>query len=380
MKPNNTTYKNEDAEDDMSRHDAPVITPQVDEDRYIAWARMAHRRKETSRPDTEAAWQSFRQQLHSEETPKNKSNVLHLVLAACAGAAAMLAVVLATGLWPASKSPSAVEEQAVVAFSHQAEPQHIVWTSEDETRQMPAADSLSFRPVKVVAAAKQTSNPSTHTTPSQVKMQKLATPRGMDFKVILPDGSEVWLNAESVIEFPSAFTATERRVQLKGEAFFKVARNEDCPFIVTSDQLKVKVLGTEFNFKTYATEAPHVSLVKGAVEVFRPGDESPSAILQPGQDATPDPKGGLRVQSVDTYAVTQWVNGFFYFDNQPLVDILCELGRWYNLGVVFRNTASMEDKIHFSASRSESIDEALKNLNSLRKFKVSMQGNNLMVD
>lgn len=380
MKPNNTTYKNEDAEDVMSRHDAPVIIPQADEDRYIAWARMARRRQETSRPDTEAAWQSFRQQLHSEETPKNKSNVLHLVLAACAGAAAMLAVVLATGLWPASKSTSVVEKQAVVAFSHQAEPQHIVWTSEDEMHQTPVADSLSFRPVKVVAAETQTNNAPAHTTPSQVKMQKLATPRGMDFKVILPDGSEVWLNAESVIEFPSAFTATERRVQLKGEAFFKVARNEDCPFIVTSDQLQVKVLGTEFNFKTYATEAPHVSLVKGSVEVFRPGDESPSAILQPGQDATPDPHGGLRVQSVDTYAVTQWVNGFFYFDNQPLVDILCELGRWYNLGVVFRNTASMEDKIHFSVSRSESIDEALKNLNSLRKFKVSMQGNNLMVD
>lgn len=101
-------------------------------------------------------------------------------------------------------------------------------------------------------------------------MQKLSTPRGMDFKVILSDGSEVWLNAESSLEFPSAFTSKERRVNLKGEAYFKVARNEQNPFIVTTDKMQVRVLGTEFNFRSYVSELSHVSLVSGSVEVYTP--------------------------------------------------------------------------------------------------------------
>lgn len=370
MKQDDSTYNNIDGLGD-------------DNERFVLLARMAHNRKKVTCPDAEMAWQSFKAQQSPANPPKrhpNKSHVWQLVLAACAGAAAMLALMWVLGQWPSYKTSNAHEE-LVVALAHKAEPQHVTWTSGNESMAMPQGDSVSFKraqPAVIQNAHTEESSSQPHSTPT--KMQKLATPRGMDFKVILPDGSEVWLNAESTIEFPSAFTDTERRVLLKGEAYFKVTRNEQCPFIVCSDQMKVKVLGTEFNFKSYASENPHVSLVKGMVEVCRPDEETPAATLQPGEDASWDENGKVHIQEVDTYGVTQWVSGFFYFDNQPLVNVLCELGRWYNLGVVFRNKEHLEQKMHFSASRSESIDEAIRNLNSLRKFKVSIDGNNLVVD
>ncbi len=201
----------------------------------------------------------------------------------------------------------------------------------------------------------------------------------MDFKVILPDGSEVWLNAESTIEFPAAFIGNERQVLLKGEAYFKVARDEDCPFVVISNQMKVRVLGTEFNFRSYTSEASHVSLIKGSVEILRPDAEKAEVVLEPGQGAWRDADGEIHVQEVDTYAVTQWVDGFFYFDDIPLVQILCELGRWYNLGVVFRNKSAMHAKMHFSASRNGDLEQTINNLNRMRKGRVSVEGTDIVV-
>ena len=270
----------------------------------------------------------------------------------------------------------------VVAMQYERMPQQVVLHDADGVVDLTGHDSLSYR---LAASADELSKEEAGTAgrlrEQTGTLQKLSTPRGMDFKVILPDGSEVWLNAESTIEFPSAFTEKERRVVLHGEALFKVAHDERAPFYVETDRLKVRVLGTEFNFRNYRDEEAHVSLVKGSVEVMQPGTDEAAARLQPGQEACWNEAGQVvDVHAVDTFAVTQWVQGFFYFDDAPLKTILREVGRWYNLGVVFRNASYLDYRVHFSASRNEEVEQLVDYLNRLRKFKVRKEGVNLVVE
>lgn len=350
--------------------------PENEEDcRYALLARMAEKRRKVSCPDVEQAWESFSSQIKAS-APRRKTVSWRMWGAALFGAAAMLIGALLYNYFLHPSTP-AKEAASVVAMVYDATPQHITLQHNEELIDLSRKDSLSFRVLEKEKVTRA-SSPAV-ARPFPPKMQKLSTPRGMDFKVILPDGSEVWLNAESTIEFPAAFLGNERQVLLKGEAYFKVARNEACPFIVTSDRMKVRVLGTEFNFKSYTSETSHISLVSGSVEVSRADADLPDVTLKPGQDAWRDEAGEIHVREVDTYAVTQWVSGFFYFDDLPLVEILRELGRWYNLGVVFRNTASMYYKMHFSASRNEDIGQAIENLNRLRKVRVCIEGTDIVV-
>ena len=270
----------------------------------------------------------------------------------------------------------------VVAMQYERMPQQVVLHDADGVVDLTGHDSLSYRlAASAGELSKQEAGTAGRNREQTGTLQKLSTPRGMDFKVILPDGSEVWLNAESTIELPSAFTEQERRVVLHGEAFFKVAHDERAPFYVETDRLKVRALGTEFNFRNYRDEEAHVSLVKGSVEVMQPGTDEAAARLQPGQDACWNEAGQVGdVHAVDTFAATQWVQGFFYFDDAPLKTILREVGRWYNLGVVFRNAAYLDYRVHFSASRNEDVEQLVDYLNRLRKFKVRKEGVNLVVE
>lgn len=362
---------------DTDKDDDSLASELTDEEKesYVMLAKMARMRHKTPCPDVDETWKQFsRQQIQT--SGRTHAYKWQIALAALSGAAAMLVGIL---LYNHFALPSSSAEDLVIAMNYDETRQQVLLQDDSELFDISLQDSLSFQPV-AQSQGKHAVSSSMKNKKGEGKMQKLSTPRGMDFKVILSDGSEVWLNAESSLEFPSAFTSKERRVNLKGEAYFKVARNEECPFIVTTDKMQVRVLGTEFNFRSYVSELSHVSLVSGSVEVYTPDGKASEVTLKPGQDACLDSSGQIQVREIDTYSVCQWVNGFFYFDNSPLVDILRELGRWYNLGVVFRSSDLMEQKIHFSASRSDEIALTLENLNRLRKVHVSLEGNNLVVD
>ena len=362
---------------DTDKDDDSLASELTEEEKesYVMLAKMARMRHKTPCPDVDETWKQFsRQQIQT--SGRTHAYKWQIALAALSGAAAML---VGTLLYNHFALPSSSAEDLVIAMNYDETRQQVLLQDDSELFDISLQDSLSFQPV-AQSQGKHAVSSSMKNKKGEGKMQKLSTPRGMDFKVILSDGSEVWLNAESSLEFPSAFTSKERRVNLKGEAYFKVARNEECPFIVTTDKMQVRVLGTEFNFRSYVSELSHVSLVSGSVEVYTPDGKASEVTLKPGQDACLDSSGQIQVREIDTYSVCQWVNGFFYFDNSPLVDILRELGRWYNLGVVFRSSDLMEQKIHFSASRSDEIALTLENLNRLRKVHVSLEGNNLVVD
>lgn len=160
----------------------------------------------------------------------------------------------------------------------------------------------------------------------------ISTPRGGQYQVILPDGTNVWLNAASSIKFPTTFAGNERNVELSGEAYFEVTKNPSRPFKVNVNTLNVKVLGTHFNINAYSDEdAIRTTLLEGSVQLT---SGAASNLLKPGQQGII--KGGnIQVIDVDSEEFVAWKNGIFEFNRSGIQDIMKQLSRWYDIEVIY---------------------------------------------
>ncbi|NRF41151.1 FecR family protein [Pedobacter foliorum] len=187
----------------------------------------------------------------------------------------------------------------------------------------------------------------------------IETPRGGQYQVILPDGSKVSLNAASSLTYPASFaTLKERRVELKGEAYFEVAKDKKHPFIVKTENQEIKVLGTHFNINSY-TDEPMIktTLIEGSVLVKASGMEQ---ILKPGYQAV-NGIGGLRIVEANVDEVLAWKNGYFMFDSEGIESVMRKISRWYNVDVVFKGNVS-KDKFGGTVSRFENVSQVLRKL------------------
>ena len=211
-----------------------------------------------------------------------------------------------------------------------------------------------------------------------LQTHSIVIPRGETFKLILCDGTEVWLNANSKLVYPTAFIEKERTVFLEGEAYFKVTKDAK-PFIVKTDYLQTKVLGTEFIVKSYTAEDSHVTLISGKVQV-RSHENARFVDLEPGKDAMLLSDGLFEVKEVNSEAYTYWKDGYFYFDELPLADIMKSIGRWYNVNVTFRNKEAMAYRIHFMSNRQSGIEETIRLMNRLKKVTLTLCENTVYVD
>jgi len=334
--------------------------------------RMAEGRHAVTCPDATSEWDKVESRLQNsdsqrEDEEKSKDKVIMRRIKLWAFTATAAAAIFA-GLFFHVAFKAESTDGSFVAFDYNKAPQQITLVQDEEKPvNLLGKDSITF--------VKEDSQ-NVKETP---KEQQLSTPRGMDFKVILSDGTEVWLNAESTIKFPSSFIEGERRVEINGEAYFKVTHDKQKPFVVITDGMNIRVLGTEFNIRNYEAEEPCVSLVKGSVSVVNPDNKILECSLKPGQNAWRDEKGTLHVGKADTYSVTQWVDGFFYFEDISLVNLLRELGRWYNFGVVFKEATKTNYRLHFSASRKDGINEALSNISSIVKLDIRIEGHDIVV-
>lgn len=164
----------------------------------------------------------------------------------------------------------------------------------------------------------------------------LSTPAGGQYKIILPDNSEVWLNSSSSISFPAVFTGAERKVTLTGEAYFEVSKDKNHPFKVKAGKAEVAVLGTHFNIMSYADEPrSEVSLAEGSVRVNL---ERNSQLLVPGQQASfSGSSDHISLKNIDPEEVADWKNGYFQFDNTPVEQVMRQIKRWYNIEVVYQD-------------------------------------------
>ena len=164
-------------------------------------------------------------------------------------------------------------------------------------------------------------------------MQTITVPAGQRVNLDLPDGSNVWLNAGTTMQYPVSFMTDKREVILDGEAYFEVAHNEKSPFVVHTSTLDVEVLGTKFNVEAYsARKIFETSLMEGRVKVKLPHDEKNSVILAPNQKTTLI-DGRLVVSKIDDYNVYRWKEGLYCFRNKPFADIIKDLEKYYDLKI-----------------------------------------------
>ena len=203
----------------------------------------------------------------------------------------------------------------------------------------------------------------------------LKIPRGMNKQITLMDGTKVWLNAESTLEYPETFEGKpNREVYLKGEAYFEVTKDAEHPFRVKTDALETLVLGTSFNVRAYSENDTQITLVKGSVKV---SDKHQSELLlQPGEH-TDEKLNRTQVEKVEDYH--SWSKGIFYFDNTELVEIMRELGRWYNINIVFTNKEIMYDRLHFQADRKGTLENALELLNTMQKVNARIEKDKVII-
>lgn len=205
------------------------------------------------------------------------------------------------------------------------------------------------------------------TQPADVeKLLSLSTPRGGTYKIILPDGTQVWLNAQTTIKYPLHFSTAERVVEIEGEAFFKVKsiyqpNGGKLPFKVISKHQEVKVLGTQFNITAYPEQATgKTTLVEGKVEVSA---QQRHVVLKPNEQAVTF-NGKTKVIPVNPANYTAWRDGKFSFDGKTFEETMDEIGRWYDLDIVFNGKMPKEQELTGDAYRNQNIRFVLRLLDA----------------
>jgi hypothetical protein len=209
---------------------------------------------------------------------------------------------------------------------------------------------------------------------ASTKYNTLVVPKAGTYKVTLPDGSKVMLNAMSELKFPVSFAGNERLVSLKGEAYFEVAKDATRPFKVKLNESDVEVLGTHFNISAY-NQTARTTLLEGSVKV---SNGKSVDILTPGKQALSDQQN-IAVSKGDVEKAVAWCKGDFYFSNDALEPVLIEISRWYDLKLVYKR--KLPD-IHIGGhvSRKAKLSEVLDMLKDVSNLSFGIEGRNLIIN
>lgn len=219
-------------------------------------------------------------------------------------------------------------------------------------------------------------NVSSSPTVKTTSFSTVATPRGGEYKILLPDGTRVWLNSASSIRFSSSFNEKIRRVRLTGEAYFEVAKNKHSPFHVEVNGVVIKVLGTHFNVSSYTNGIVKTSLVEGSVIVE--AQDRKAIRLKPGQQAVTIQQRDIKVFETDVDEAIAWKNGFFKFQDEDIRSIMEEVARWYDIEVEFKDNVEQE-RFGVVFSKSKSLSELLASLETVGSVRFKTEGRRVTV-
>lgn len=190
-------------------------------------------------------------------------------------------------------------------------------------------------------------------------LNSLRVPIGKDYRVTLSDGTEVWLNSATTLQFPFRFTGKAREITITGEAYLKVAPHAAQPFLVHTAHGTVRVLGTAFNINAYYAGTVKVALVEGAVRFTAGGG---NVTIEPGKQAVYQVDKGIRLQPYDADEVLAWRQGKYYFSDASLDEIMSVLPRWYGITVVIDNPRLGGERFAGVMDRNKPVTVFLDNL------------------
>ncbi|WP_104384361.1 FecR family protein [Sphingobacterium sp. HMA12] len=205
----------------------------------------------------------------------------------------------------------------------------------------------------------------------------LSTTKGETYRIKLPDGTQVWLNAASALKYPMRFALKgKREVELTGEAYFEVAKDIRHPFVVQTAGQQIEVLGTHFNVNSYSDEpALRTTLLEGRVEV---SSHHQKLRLLPGQQSSLSSNGVLKLQQVDTAPVVAWINHEFMFDDDDIESVMRKIARWYKVDVIYQGKKTTE-KFGGGISRFDDVRQVLNLLEKTGAVHFRIEGKTLYV-
>lgn len=311
-----------------------------------------------------------------------RNKKLYILWTSVAGVAATIIIILVLRMM--SFFPES-DIESIKVFQADHAPQQVTLQVAGEEKVEPLkkavqslpSSTVKLSPQKIAYNTIQTENKKIRN--KKVQIHRLSIPRGETFKVVLSDGTEVLLNSDSRLSYPTVFKGKERVVSLEGEAYFNVTKNTEHPFIVKSGNVQVRVLGTEFNMCSYTPDNVRVTLIEGKVAVSDTCGLQ-TVEMKPGQSAQLVSDGTFAVDEVDTETFLYWKEGFFYFDDVALVDMMKEIGKWYNIDIEFRNSEIMNLRMHFLANRQQKVSDLIELLNRMERIHVYLEGESLIIE
>jgi ferric-dicitrate binding protein FerR (iron transport regulator) len=330
----------------------------------------------------------------------NEQPVRRLFIFKRIAVAAAILVLIATGWWYYDKQTKPVPATTAQRFTNDLPPgkNNAVLILADGRRinldsiadgQLASQGNVIIKKSegKVVYDFSNGSNP-THHAPLTTDFNTITTARGNQYQLILPDGSSIWLNAESSVRFPVAFTGKERRVEVTGEVYLAVKHNNKMPFKVVANGVEVRDLGTEFNVNAYGNEAGvQTTVVEGRVQVIgKQASRSPDLsghaareIAVPGQQITVSEQGDLKlIKDADVDAAIAWKNGQFMFTGNSIQSVMRQLERWYDIDVSYAPNVSTEEFVG-TITRFSNISAVLKMLEKTGTVHFEVKGRKVLV-
>lgn len=213
---------------------------------------------------------------------------------------------------------------------------------------------------------------------SGITPNTITTPPGGQYRLVLEDGSNVWLNVASSLRFPAVFNGNERVVELNGEAYFEVTKDAKRPFKVKVNDMTVEVLGTHFNINSYHDEKDvRTTLLEGSVKV---NAAQKAVMLKPSEQLvfTPASSKVQKLENVNVEDVVAWKEGRFKFQQMPIEAIMRQVARWYNVNVQY-DGAITKELFTGDVSRQEDVNQLLDILRATKIVSFQVDGNKITV-
>lgn len=208
---------------------------------------------------------------------------------------------------------------------------------------------------------------------------KIVVPRGGEYFVTLSEGTKVWLDADSELEYPVFFSGDFREVKLKGNAYFSVTKKNDKPFVVRAGEFSLKVYGTEFNVNAYDLQNIETVLVNGSIG-FKANESTPERMMEPNELAVSDSRTGLsEIHQVDIYPYIAWKNQNIVFVNERLESIMEKMARWYDVTVFFQDESLKDLRFDCNMRRYTDIRDLFFFLEKTSNARFALNGRTVVI-
>lgn len=207
----------------------------------------------------------------------------------------------------------------------------------------------------------------------------LYVPAGQRVKLTLQDGTDVWLNSQTTFIYPAVFSGKERRISVEGEAYFDVAKDPEKPFIVSSQGVEMKVLGTKFNVHSYPGEKDiQTSLIEGSLHVYFSSSAQKGVILKPNEQVTIK-DGTMKIGTIPHLDYFLWRDGIYSFENELLINILKKLQLYYDVKIEIKDPSIFKWEYTGKFRQRDGIDEILHMIQKIHKFTIEKDEDNNMI-